>query len=53
MNSSFTNNQGAGLVNLTGNAANLKLFKVGAFFNGDDIAGPFTSAPDPNVATTN
>ncbi len=52
MNSSFTNNQGAGLVNLTNDGANLKLFKVAAFFNGTDIAGPFTSAPDPNVATT-
>ncbi|HEX5706959.1 MAG TPA: right-handed parallel beta-helix repeat-containing protein, partial [Pyrinomonadaceae bacterium] len=53
MNSSFTNNQGAGLVNLTNDATNLKLFKVGAFFNGTDIAGPFTVAPDPNYATTN
>lgn len=53
MNSSFTNNQGAGIVNLTNDATNLKLFKVGAFFNGVDIAGPFTVAPDPNYATTN
>ncbi len=47
-NSIFSNNVGAGIANSTGIAGNVVLFKVGTFFNGADISGPVTIAPNPN-----
>jgi hypothetical protein len=47
-NSVFSHNLAAGISNLTGIAGNVVLFKVGTFFNGTDINGPVTIAPNPN-----
>jgi hypothetical protein len=47
-NSIFSNNVGAGISNQTGIAGNVVLYQVGTFFNGTDILGPVTIAPNPN-----
>jgi hypothetical protein len=47
-NTVFSHNLAAGISNQTGNAGNVVLFKVGTFFNGTDILGPVTIAPNPN-----
>ena len=47
-NSVFSNNTAAGISNQTGIAGNVVLFKVGTFFNGTDILGTVTTAPNPN-----
>jgi hypothetical protein len=51
INTQVQQNVYAGIFNQTGNAANVVLFKVSSHFNGFDILGPFTSAPDPNVSS--
>ncbi|HEV2884263.1 MAG TPA: right-handed parallel beta-helix repeat-containing protein [Pyrinomonadaceae bacterium] len=51
MNSTATQSANGGIVNNTGNAANVVLFKVGTFFNtGGDLLGPITIAPNTNHA---
>ena len=47
-NTVITNNVAAGISNATGIAGNVVLFKVGTFFNGTDVSGPVTIAPNPN-----
>lgn len=47
-----SHNAGAGIFN-SGGAANLTLFKVGLYFNGTDLLGPFTATLEPNSSTTN
>lgn len=49
-NSTVSQNANVGLYNNTGSAANLVLFKVGAYLNVVDTFGPFTSNPDPNFS---
>jgi Right handed beta helix region len=44
----FSHNLAAGISNLTGIAGNVVLFKVGTYFNGTDINGTVTIAPNPN-----
>jgi hypothetical protein len=46
----FSNNAGAGIRNSTGVSTNVTLFKVATYFNGADIVGPVTIAPDHNYA---
>jgi hypothetical protein len=50
MDSVVSYSNSVGIINLTGNAANVVLYKVGTFFNGADTAGPITIAPNPNFA---
>ena len=52
VNSVSAHNLSAGVFN-SGGAANLTLFKVGLYFNGTDILGPFTATLEPNYSTTN
>ena len=46
----FTNNTGAGIRNTVGTANRVTLFKVASYFNGTDISGAFTIAPDHNYS---
>ncbi|HEX8847509.1 MAG TPA: right-handed parallel beta-helix repeat-containing protein [Pyrinomonadaceae bacterium] len=48
MNTVIAHNNAQGVVNYTGNAANVVLYQVGTFFNGADVVGPVTIAPNPN-----
>lgn len=45
----FAHNVGAG-ISAGGPASNVVLFKVGTYFNGTNIAGAVTTAPNPNSA---
>ncbi|HKG15834.1 MAG TPA: right-handed parallel beta-helix repeat-containing protein, partial [Pyrinomonadaceae bacterium] len=45
-------NISAGVFN-SGVSSNLVLFKVGLYFNGTDLLGPFTVTLEPNYSTTN
>jgi hypothetical protein len=47
--STFSHNFGAGIA-AAGPAANVVLFKVGTYFNGTNILGAVTTAPNPNSA---
>lgn len=50
VNTVIANNSGPGIVNFTGVAGNLVLYKVVSAFNSTDIDGPKTIAPNPNYA---
>lgn len=45
----ISNNFGPGILNSTGAANNVVLYKVVAAFNNPDFSGPVTIAPKPNV----
>lgn len=50
VNTVIANNAGPGIINFTGSASNLVLFKVVSAFNNPDIVGFFTVAPDHNYS---